>query len=97
MYTDKDIKHLAEKYSMTPEQFVRYGSINILKEKKRKLQIERLEILANYKITTVSELENKIKKSEVSEHPAWENLIEIKNIESEIREIESDIGNIQAA
>ena len=26
------------------------------------------------------------------EHPAWEDLIEIKNIEAEIREIESDIS-----
>jgi hypothetical protein len=39
-------------------------------------------------------LEEKIKSGTVPEHPAWEDLIEIKNIESEISEIESDIRNL---
>ncbi len=50
------------------------------------LQTERLEILAKYESVTINELEIKIKDGLVPEHPAWEDLIEIRNMESEIME-----------
>lgn len=93
----KTVKRLSKKYSMTPEEFIEYGSILTLRDKRRNLQIERLEILARYKTGTVEELRKKIKDESVAEHPAWEDLIEIKNIESEIKEIESDIKSLQAS
>ncbi len=80
----KTVKKLSKKYSMTPEEFIEYGSILALKDKRKNLQIERLEILARYKTGTVEELRKKIKNGIVPEHPAWEDLIEIKNIESEM-------------
>ena len=86
----KTVKKLSKKYSMTPEEFIEHGSILTLRDKRRNLQIERLEILARYKTGTVEELRKKIKDGSVTEHPAWEELIEIKNIESEIKEIESE-------
>lgn len=91
------IDRLSRKYSMSQEEFVKLGSTLALKEKKRSLQIEKLEILARYAAATVKELEEKIKSGTVPEHPAWEDLIEIKNIESEISEIESDIRTLQTA
>jgi hypothetical protein len=89
------IERLSKKYAMTPDEFIRHGSTLAMKEKKRKLQIEKLEILARYDVKTVEELEEKIKEGTVAEHPAWEDLIEVKNIEDEIREIESDIRSLQ--
>lgn len=44
----------------------------------------------------MKELEEKIKGGTAPEHPAWEDLIEVKNIESEIVEIENDIRMLQA-
>ena len=97
MITDKTIDSLSRKYSLSPEDFIRHGSTLTLREKKRNLQIERIEILARYETETVNDLEDKIKKGAVPEHPTWEALIEIKNIETEIREIENDIRTLQAA
>lgn len=91
------IEKLSIKYSLSQEEFIKIGSTLTMKEKKRNLQIERLEILARYEAGTVSELEEKVKVGSVPEHPAWEDMIEIKNIESEIAEIESDIRTLQAA
>ncbi|MDP3110519.1 MAG: hypothetical protein Q8M71_00260 [Thermodesulfovibrionales bacterium] len=91
------IGSLSKKYSMSKEEFIRYGSRLTLKERKRNLQIERLEILSRYEAETVKELGKKIKEGKVPEHPAWEDLIEIKNIDSEIVEIENDIKTLQAA
>ena len=91
------IERLSKKYSLSQDEFIRLGSTLAMKEKKRKLQIERLEILSRYGAGTVKELEEKIRVGAAPEHPAWEDLIEIKNIEAEITEIESDIRDIQAA
>jgi hypothetical protein len=62
-----------------------------LKEKQRLLQIERFEILSRYKTSNVEELNRKITEGKSPEHPGWEDLIEIKNIEEAIKEIENDI------
>jgi hypothetical protein len=91
------LDRLSRKYSMSQEEFVKLGSTLAMKEKKRNLQIGKLEILARYGALTVNDLEEKIKTGDVPEHPAWEDLIEIKNIESEISEIENDIRTLQAA
>lgn len=91
------IERLSKKYAMSPEEFIKLGSTLAMKEKKRNLQIESVEILARHEVNTVEELESKIKEGAISEHPAWEDLIELKNIEAEIREIESDIRTLQAA
>lgn len=91
------LDRLSKKYSMSQEEFIKLGSTLAMKEKKRSMQIEKLEILARYGALTVNDLEEKIKTGDVPEHPAWEDLIEIKNIESEISEIENDIRTLQAA
>ncbi len=88
------LDRLSRKYSMSREEFIKLGSALAMKEKKRNLQIERIEILARYGALTVKNLEEKIKTGDVPEHPAWEDLIEIKNIESEISEIENDIRTL---
>ncbi len=43
------------------------------------------------------EFEEKIKGGEIPEHPAWEDLIELKNLEAEIKEIDRDIKSLRAA
>jgi hypothetical protein len=97
MIDTNTIDRLSRKYSMSQEEFIKLGSTLAIKEKKRNLQIEKLEILSRYGALTVKELGEKIKTGDIPEHPAWEDLIEIKNIESEISEIENDIRTLQAA
>lgn len=91
------IELLSKKYSMSKDDFIRLGSSLALKEKKKNFQMERLEILARYEVDTVEELKQRIKDGSVPEHPAWEDLIEIKNLGAEISEIENDIRSLQAA
>ncbi|NIM18507.1 MAG: hypothetical protein GTO45_41540 [Candidatus Aminicenantes bacterium] len=88
---------LSKKYSMTMDDFVKTGTSSMLMEKKRKFQSERLEILSRYGVTTIDELKEKIESGEIQEHPGWEDLIELRNIEAEIKEIDSDIRDLQTA
>ena len=97
MIGTKIIEELSKKYSSSPDEFLRNGSTLAIQEKRTNLQVEKLKILARYGATTVGELEKKIKEGGVVEHPAWEDLIEIKNIEAEMGEIDNDIKMLQQA
>ena len=85
------VEKISQKYSVSTEEFIRLSVITNLREKQRLLRIERFEILARYQASNVEELNYKITEGSVPEHPAWEDLIEVKNIELEINEIENDI------
>jgi formate-dependent nitrite reductase cytochrome c552 subunit len=93
----KTIEKLSKKYSMSSSDFIKIGSSLAIKEKKRELQIEKLEILARYSTKNIGELKTKIEQGIVPEHPAWEDYIELKNIEAEIKELDSDIRTLQEA
>jgi len=85
---------MSQKYAVSAEEFIRSGIISNLKEKQRLLRIERFEMLARYQVSNIDELTQKIAQGEVAEHPGWEDLIELKNIEHEIEEIEHDIRDL---
>ena len=92
MSTLSQIEKISQKYAVSAEEFIRSGVITNLREKQRLLQIERFEILARYQASNVEELNQKVAEGNAPEHPGWEDLIEVKNIEEEIKEIENDIG-----
>jgi len=56
-----------------------------------------LEILKRYNVNSAKELEEKIRKGEINEHPAWEDLIMLENLEEMIKETSDDIRNLQKA
>ena len=85
------VEKISQKHSVSAEEFIRSGAIMNLREKQRLLQIERFEILARYQVSNVEELNQKVIEGNAPEHPGWEDLIEVKNIEQEINEIENDI------
>ena len=82
---------ISEKHAVSTEEFIRSSVIMNLRGKQQLLQIERFEILSRYRASNIEELNKKIAEGDAPEHPAWEDLIEIKNIEQEINEIENDI------
>lgn len=88
------VEKISQKYSDSAEEFIRAGVIMNLKEKQRLLQIERFEIFSRYQSSSKEELNRKIAEGTAPEHPGWEDLIEIKNIEDEIKEIEHDIRTL---
>ena len=85
------VEKISEKYASSAEEFIRSGVIANLREKQRLLQIERFEILARYRALNAEELNQKVVEGDAPEHPGWEDLIEVKNIEQGINETGNDI------
>ncbi len=93
--TREVIEKVAEDTGVSIDELPISGLLALLREKKRKMMVDRLDVLARYGVTSAEELEKKIKSGEVAEHPAWEDLILFENIEASIAAIDKDIESIQ--
>ncbi len=67
----------------------------LIREKKRSIMMEKMEILGRYNVISKDELEDKIKKGETPEHPAWEDLIVLENLEDTFTRLSEDAETIQ--
>ncbi|MDO8549430.1 MAG: hypothetical protein Q7S39_04655 [Ignavibacteria bacterium] len=91
---NKTVEKLYRKYMTASNEFVKDSLESFLIEKRRKYKIELNQLLRKYNANDAKELENKIKKGIVEEHPAWEDLIEIENLIEELKDIESDLAKL---
>ena len=88
---------IADDTGISVEELTTSGIIALLREKKRKIMLERLDILDRHNINSTEQLENKIKVGDIAEHPTWEDLILLENLEEAINLIDEDIEVIQEA
>lgn len=93
--TEEIIKKVAEDTGVSIDKLTISGLLALLREKKRKIMVDRLDVLARYGVTSAGELEKKIKDGEIAEHPAWEDLILLENLEAAIAVIDKDTESIQ--
>lgn len=94
--TDDVIKKIANDTGIdTVENLTKAALISFLKDRKMKIKLDILETQRRYDVASARDLEGKIKKSEIPEHPAWEDLILQENLEAELLTIEDDIKALQ--
>jgi len=93
--TKEIIKKVAEDTGITVDELAVSGFLALLREKRRKVMLDRLDVLARFGATSAEEIGKKIKDGEIPEHPAWEDLIFLENLESAIIRIDEDIKAIQ--
>ena len=93
--TEEVIRKVAEDTGISVEELKVSSLLAFLREKKKKIMLERLDIFARYSVNSSDNLEIKIKNGEISEHPAWEDLILLENLEAGIVLIDRDIKSIQ--
>ena len=93
--TENILKKVAEDTGVSLEQLTASSLLALLREKKRKIMIEKLDVLSRYSVSSADELEKKIKEGTVAEHPAWEDLTLVENLEAAIAIIDRDTESIQ--
>ena len=93
--TEEVIRKVAEDTGISVEELKVSSLLAFLREKKKKIMLERLDIFARYSVNSSDNLEIKIKNGEIAEHPAWEDLILLENLEAGIVLINRDIKSIQ--
>jgi hypothetical protein len=85
---------LAQSLGMSEQELLQQSFKSFLQEKRREVLQARLEILSRYQADTLSELENKIRRGEIPEHPAWEDLITAENLGARLEELDEYLRDL---
>ena len=78
---------LAQSLGLSEAQLYQQALKSFLHEKRRETLQIRLEILSRYQVGSVDELETGIRAGSILEHPAWEDLIMVENLEAHLQEL----------
>lgn len=88
------IDQISRESNLDRDTLISKGVQSFLKEKKTALMLERLEILSRYRARSKEELQHKIEIGEVDDHPAWEDLIVVENVEAGLRKIDGYLEHL---
>lgn len=69
--------------------------VSFLREQKRQVLQHRLDILARYDAVSFTDLESRIARGIVVEHPAWEDLIVAENLTARLEELDGYLDDLQ--
>jgi len=70
------------------------GIKSLLLQKRNALMLDKMYIQSKYSNMSKNELEHRIELGEIDEHPAWEDIILLENIDSELEKFDEYIENI---
>lgn len=91
------IDEISRYVELDRESLLAQGVEAFLKERKRRLMLDRHHILTRYRVASAPELEEKIQSGKVSEHPTWEDLITLENLEEAIAKLDGYLRDLQEA
>lgn len=80
---------MAHYLGLTEAELMQQALQNFVQEKRREVLQIRLEIFARYQVESVAALEEAIALGRVPEHPAWEDLITIENLDTRLKELDA--------
>ncbi len=76
------IEKVACTANMNRDTVIAAGIQAFLRDRKKDILLEKMKLLSRYGTATKEALEKKIENGEVVEHPAWEDLILVENLET---------------
>lgn len=95
--TFENVSQIAATLNLSAEQLFEEALVSLLREKKREVLQTRLELLNRYGVVSAHELETRVRDSSVIEHPAWEDLITVENLEARLEELDGYLADLQGA
>ena len=66
------MEEISQTLKVDREALIAQGIASLLRDKKRVLMLERLQLLAHYGLPSREALEQAVQAGPVAEHPAWE-------------------------
>lgn len=85
---------IAQFLGLSESELMQRALTTFLQEQRRAVLQTKLEILARYRVRTIVELEAGIADATVAEHPAWEDLITVENLDARLEEINGYLRNL---
>ena len=89
------VERLSKVLGVPPDELVRKGIEEFLESQLRICYAEINETKTRYDVKNAAGLE-KIQKGAVAEHPAWEDLIVLENLEERAQKIRKELKSLKA-
>jgi hypothetical protein len=88
------IDQISRDTNLDRDALISRGIQSFLKEKRMTLMLERLELLSRYGVTSTEQLQHQIESGEIADHPAWEDLILVENLEAELKRLNEYLAGL---
>ena len=85
------VERVSKALGVPPDELVRKGVEGFLEAQLRACSAEIYEVKGRYGVKSAGELEEKIREGVIEEHPAWEDLIVLENLEGRAEKIRKEI------
>jgi len=82
------LERVSKVLGVPPNELVKKGLEGLLEAQLRICFAEINEVKTRYEAKSATELEKKIENGGIAEHPAWEDLIVLENLEERAKKIE---------
>ena len=92
--TSELVDRVSKSLGVPPEELVAGGVKMYLRARLRMIQAELKDIENRYRVRSPNELEEKIKKGSVEEHPTWEDLIQYENLVEQAEKIRRELDSM---
>jgi hypothetical protein len=89
------VKHVSKDLGINEDVIIREGIAEFIKNRIKASMRDRLEILSRYKISSIQEFEHKVNDGSIPEHPGWEDLIIVENLENSISKLKKELSNVR--
>lgn len=89
------IDEISRYMELDREALLKQGVEAFLRDRKRRLMLDRHQILSRYHVSNSAEMGEKIQSGELEEHPAWEDLITLENLEEAIQKLDGYLTDLQ--
>ena len=90
----KSIAHLSRDLGINEETLIREGIMEYIKSRIKACMRDRLEIMSRYQVLSLDEFEKKVQDGSIPEHPGWEDLITLENIENSIDNLKMELSHV---
>ena len=91
------VERISKVLGVPPKELVRKGLEELLEAQLRSGYAEINEIKTRYGVKATTELQSKIEKGSIAEHPAWEDLIVLENLEERSKKLRKELVNLRKA
>lgn len=89
------VKHVSKDLGINEDVIIREGIAEFIKNRIKTCMRDRLEILSRYQLSSIQEFENKVNDGSIPEHPGWEDLIIVENLENSISKLKKELSNVR--
>jgi len=89
------VERVAKALGVPPDELVKKGVKEFLEAQLRACYAEVRELEVRYGVGSARELEEKIRGGVVEEHPAWEDLIVLENLEERAERIRRELETVE--